>query len=151
MKFSLIAFLFLWSRLSDQTVELLPDFTFTQLNGKMLSYADLPKENGKYTIIVYSDAVCDNCQAYFAFFLQEANRYANSRVLWVCPEIDPEKMRAFLKQYLGASSFPNLYALIDTQKSFNAWFGTDEKPLILIYDDLGRFVKLYRQSDWEQR
>jgi hypothetical protein len=151
MKYSFIIFFLLWGSLSAQTVELLPDFTFTQLNGKILSATDLPKENAKYTIIVYSDAVCDNCQAYFSFFLQEASRYANSRVLWVCSENDPENMRKFLKEYLGASSLPNFYALMDSQNSFQAWFGTDEKPMILVYDDLGRLVKVYQQSDWEQR
>lgn len=151
MKYSLIVFIFLWGYLHAQTVELLPDFRFMQLNGKAFSASDLPKENGKYTIVVYSDAVCDNCQAYFSFFLQEASRYSNSRVLWVCPENDPEKMRSFLNQYLGGSSFPNFYALTDPNMNFASWFGTDEKPFIFIFDDLGRSVKVYRQSDWEQK
>ena len=136
-------------QVSAQTTRYLPEFTFMTLKGTEFSRSDLKRENNLHTVVIYSAPECNRCAEYMSFFKKEASKYPYAQVVWVSSENEPEKVRTFFQQYLGTVSMPYLHVLTDPQNQFPALFGSDEKPIIFVFNPAGEVVQVYRSSDWE--
>jgi hypothetical protein len=108
----------------------LPEFSFTDINGKKITKASLPA--GMPVIVFYFDPDCDHCQQEAAWITQYKEYFKGITFVWVSwSEI--EMIKEFPAKHLPGVGGPMFFTK-DTEFKFDSYFGYSEIPSIYVYN-----------------
>jgi peroxiredoxin len=114
--------------------ERLPAFSFTALDGRALTNAQL--QTGIPTVVLFFDPDCDHCQRQAEWICASESLFGRAQFLWVSTA-DVSAIRAFGPKYLATSKLKHHFAR-DAKYQFDAWFGYSVSPTILAFDATGK-------------
>lgn len=107
----------------------LPDFSFTDVNGKTITKASLPA--GQPVIVFYFDPECDHCQLQSKWVAANKEWFKGITFLYVSwAEI--EAIKEFPGKFLPGVTGP-IYFTKDQDYKFDSYFGYSEIPSIYVY------------------
>ncbi|MEM9721883.1 MAG: redoxin domain-containing protein [Bacteroidota bacterium] len=122
-----------------QAQQSLPQFSFSDLDGKAFTYAQLRSDIP--TIVFFFDPYCEHCQQQATWMKEAKNELTNVQQIWVTTE-EPIAARDFGEKYLGGD-WDNVHILIDKQFLFDGYFGYSQIPSIYLYNNQGQQVKAF--------
>jgi peroxiredoxin len=76
----------------------LPNFSFEDVNGKVINKLSLP--TNKPVIVIYFDPFCESCLVQATLISKEITAFKDITLLWVTTNADPEN-NAFKQNYFN--------------------------------------------------
>ena len=119
----------------------LPDFSFEDVNGKVINKLSLP--TNKPVIVIYFDPFCESCLGQAALISKEITTFKDITLLWVTTNADPEN-NAFKQKYFNNAQ--NAIVAVDTQFQFDTWFGYSEFNAIYCYNNKHEKTKSFTST-----
>ena len=119
----------------------LPDFSFEDVNGKVINKLSLP--TNKPVIVFYFDPFCESCLEQAALISKEITAFKDITLLWVTTNADREN-NAFKQNYFNNAQ--NAIVAVDTQFQFDTWFGYSEFNVIYCYNNKHEKTKSFNTT-----
>lgn len=135
--FSVLA-LFIFMSGAVQAQKTLPQFSFTDLEGKLFTTQNLTK--GIQTVAIFFDPYCDHCAQQAEWIAASADQFKNVNLVWVTTELQ-EPTAEFAQTHFAEIDLPNLHFLLDTEFMFDGYFGYSEAPSMYLYNVAGKRIK----------
>lgn len=121
------------SRKIDEQVAIVPQFSFTTLEGETFSNRNLKDSLSNIIINLFSPD-CEHCQHMAMAITHHLERLKNWEILMVTPFSDSNTIARFVTKY-RIDSFPNLHLLIDKEANVFKIFGSSVVPTFFIYKE----------------
>ncbi len=134
-----IFYLSIWAL--GQDISTLPLFSFTDLEGKILSTEKF--RNNRPLIIFYYEPTCSHCEQQAEWVASNIDKFEEVDLLWVAWEPTnaiPEFRSRFFPQA------ENVYYVIDNDTAFDNLFGFSQIPTVFVYDSEDLLVKKFKKE-----
>jgi cytochrome oxidase Cu insertion factor (SCO1/SenC/PrrC family) len=119
----------------------MPEFSFTDVNGKQVTKASLPKNQP--VILFYFDPDCDHCQEQTAVINEHMEYFKGVTFLWVSwGEVDA--IKAYQPKYLPRQTGVHFWTK-DTEYKIDTYFGYSETPSVYVYNRQGVRAAAFRE------
>lgn len=124
--------------------QVVPDFTFTRLNGHSFSRKDLARD--KKVIIVFFDVTCDHCQNELKAISGEIDNFKKTEFYLVSMD-SAASIQAFMKKFAPKmNGRSNVTLLRDSNRQFIPRFRPIQFPAAYVYNSDLRLIKYFGQN-----
>lgn len=130
--------------LKAQQPNLLPQFTFYKLDGKVFSNKDI-KQNKKNLFILF-DCTCEHCQRETKLLNANYNQFKNINIYMITLD-ESLAIQQFFQSYApGLNMKPNVTVLQDKKQMFIPTFFPNKYPAMYLYSPIGKLL-VYNSGD----
>ncbi|MEZ4685100.1 MAG: thioredoxin-like domain-containing protein [Bacteroidia bacterium] len=135
MRNALILFAFLLGSLMSGLAQknMLPEFGFQDLEGKLFAYTQLAANQP--TVVVYFDPWCDHCAHQAEMLAGADDKLKDFNIVFVTnTDPDGEASKEFYQTHFKPSELKNVFVLLDPNFYFDGYFGYSEVPSVYVFD-----------------